>query len=537
MRKHIIARHRKEFFNERQRIGTSRFHYILDPPLEQLMTWDGVDLPVISFPRVTIRSLPEDVLLDIFDFFCQTNRFMLPQPQSWIVLVHVCRRWRSVVYASPHRLDLQLFCFSTTPVRKTLDVWPRFPIVVSNLDLQTRSRSNDLDNIFAALEHRDRVCQITIAPTSNDMLERLFIVMQEPFPALTHWVFSLRSVVWREPLPDTFMGGSVPHVKWVSLIGVPFPGLPKLLLSSLNLVNLQLLCIPDTGYISPEAMVRCLSTLTNLKSFEIGFKSPASYPDPRNHHPPPLTHVILPALTKLAFRGVSEYLEDFAARVDTPLLQVDQLDIRFFNQLVFEMPHFSYFIGRILKPKIPLLATISIRPNDAASIALGVAGDDHELRVNRSSIGVLSRDLDWQISSLSQICDHFSTLLDKVEQLDIRPSDPVLRQTKRLECDMDSAQWLEILQLFPAVRTLRISNDLVPLIVPALNELSGDMIVGVLPSLHDLFIGAFSSLEPLSSPWAIEKEQFITARQLANRPVTVHTWMIPLLPPIISLDM
>ncbi|KAH9961844.1 hypothetical protein BGW80DRAFT_1255756 [Lactifluus volemus] len=450
----------------------------------------------IRFPK----SLPEDVLLDIFDFFCQTNRFMLPQPQNWIVLVHVCRRWRSVV---------------TTPVRKTLDVWPRFPIVVSNLDLQTRSRSNDLDNIFAALEHRDR----------------------EPFPALTHWVFSLWSVVWREPLPDTFMGGSVPHVKWVSLIGVPFPGLPKLLLSSHNLVNLQLLCIPDTGYISPEAMVRCLSTLTNLKSFEIGFKSPASYPDPRNHHPPPLTHVILPALTKLAFRGVSEYLEDFAARVDTPLLQVDQLDIRFFNQLVFEMPHFSYFIGRILKPKIPLLATISIRPNDAASIALGVAGDDHELRVNRSSIGVLSRDLDWQISSLSQICDHFSTLLDKVEQLDIRPSDPVLRQTKRLECDMDSAQWLEILQLFPAVRTLRISNDLVPLIVPALNELSGDMIVGVLPSLHDLFIGAFSSLEPLSSPWAIEKEQFITARQLANRPVTVHTWMIPLLPPIISLDM
>jgi F-box-like len=152
------------------------------------MGW--VDLPVIHFPRITIGSLPEDVLLDIFGFVCQMSRLMLSPSQRWVVLVHVCRRWRSVVFASPHRLDLQLLCYSTTPVRKTLDVWPRLPIVVSNL--KTGYRYHDLDNIVAALEHRDRVCEMTISPRSNEF-ERLLTVMQEPFPALTHWHLLLQS--------------------------------------------------------------------------------------------------------------------------------------------------------------------------------------------------------------------------------------------------------------------------------------------------------------------------------------------------------
>ena len=51
--------------------------------------------------------LPDDVLLAIFDF-CG-DKYEL---EAWQTLVHVCRRWRSVVLGSPRRLGLQLVCTS-----------------------------------------------------------------------------------------------------------------------------------------------------------------------------------------------------------------------------------------------------------------------------------------------------------------------------------------------------------------------------------------------------------------------------------------
>ena len=67
-------------------------------------------------------------------------------------------------------------------------------------------------------------------------------------------------------------------------------------------------------------MVRCLSTLTRLKTLKLGFKSPLSRParETRRLHTP--TRSILLALTIFWFQGVSEYLQDLVARIDAPLL-------------------------------------------------------------------------------------------------------------------------------------------------------------------------------------------------------------------------
>jgi hypothetical protein len=108
---------------------------------------------------------------------------------------------------------------------------------------------------------------------------------------------------------------------------IPFPGLPKLLLSATHLVDLCLLSIPDSGYISPEAMVTCLSSSTGLDGLFIGFESPRSRPDRKTRRPPPPTRA-LPVLTKFQFIGVGEYLEDLVARIDAPLL--GNLHISFF---------------------------------------------------------------------------------------------------------------------------------------------------------------------------------------------------------------
>jgi hypothetical protein len=172
--------------------------------------------------------------------------------------------------------------------------------------------------------------------------------MQQPFPALTHLELQARGETL--VFPDSFLGGSAPQLQTLidtHLGHIPFPGLPKLLLSATHLVELRLHGIPPSGYFSPEAMATCLSVLSLLEYLAIGFKSPRSCPDRKGRRPPPLTRTLLPALNKLRFTGVSEYLEHLVARIDAPLL--DKLDITFFHRLIFDTPQLAQFLSRTPK--------------------------------------------------------------------------------------------------------------------------------------------------------------------------------------------
>jgi hypothetical protein len=100
---------------------------------------------------VTIDVLPDVALLQIFDFYMDEVWM-----GSWKNLVHVCRKWRNIAFGSPRRLDLRLYCKAGTPVRDTLDVWPPLPIFLCSRG----HRQSGMDNIIAALEHNDRICQI-----------------------------------------------------------------------------------------------------------------------------------------------------------------------------------------------------------------------------------------------------------------------------------------------------------------------------------------------------------------------------------------
>ena len=66
------------------------------------------------YPRVPIDALPDNVLLETFEFYLGKDAADLIDDEydydGWQTLVHVCRRWRCVVFASPRRLDLKLHC-------------------------------------------------------------------------------------------------------------------------------------------------------------------------------------------------------------------------------------------------------------------------------------------------------------------------------------------------------------------------------------------------------------------------------------------
>ncbi|KAI0288342.1 hypothetical protein B0F90DRAFT_1803360, partial [Multifurca ochricompacta] len=65
-------------------------------------------------------TLSDDSLLEIFDFY-RLDLILPHEPYwDWHTLVHVCRRWRQLIFALPRRLELQLVCKSRTPVRRIL---------------------------------------------------------------------------------------------------------------------------------------------------------------------------------------------------------------------------------------------------------------------------------------------------------------------------------------------------------------------------------------------------------------------------------
>ena len=254
-----------------------------------------------------IDVLPDDVLLEIFGFYVNkySHYATKAEVETWHSLVHVCRRWRRIVFSSPHRLNLQLVCTPGTPARDTLDVWPALPLLIRR-PLNGTSSVGSVDDIVVALGHSNRICEVDLGA---GQMEKVLAAMQVPFPELT------RLRLWSSDkslpvTPDSFLGGSAPHLRVIDLWSIPFPGLPKLLLSATQLIKLELSDIPHSGYFSPEAMVALLPVLSSLETLHLYFRSPDSRPDLERRRPPPLKCSAIPSLTLFCFKGVSEYLED-----------------------------------------------------------------------------------------------------------------------------------------------------------------------------------------------------------------------------------
>jgi hypothetical protein len=265
--------------------------------------------------HVTINILPDDVLLHIFlidrqqyfgpalllDVDLEDGDRVMRLRWTWNRLIHVCRRWRSVVFASPNYLDLTLVCGPMTPTELT-GIWPPLPIIIMNsfkLDWSINRMPDDYD-FDAAMAHPNRVREIRLIDLKRSVVQQLVSAtrIQEQFPTLTHLILQYDDSHPSSALPDGFLGGSAPLLQYLGLDSIPFPALPKFLLSATHLVSLVLHDIPHSGYFSPEVIVTALVGMTNLGFLSIKFKSSLSRPHRERRRPPPPTRAILPALTR-----------------------------------------------------------------------------------------------------------------------------------------------------------------------------------------------------------------------------------------------
>jgi hypothetical protein len=451
---------------------------------------------------LSINTLPEEVLLAIFDFYVDGDAFLKKRAEAWQSLVHVCRRWRILVFGSPRRLNLRLVCGAKTPARDTLDVWPPLPLVIR--DSVCRGKDG-MDDIVAVLKHgSDRVCRINLCFLDRiSPLEKVLVAMRKPFPELTDLVLELLFGKVRA-LPDSFLGGSSPHLRCLQLYGIPFPGLPKLLLSATHLVDLQLRNIPHSGYISPETMVTALSTLTSLRLLSLNFLSfHPNWAGPR----PPTTRILLPVLNTLRFEGVTKYLDNLVAYINAPCL--NNLDVAFFDQDVFDAQQFIQFISRTSTLDVLKKAHVSIQVDGVGIKLISQTSGYKELNVK-----IPCRELDFQLLLLEQVCTLCLPPVSESEDLYIYEN-PYLQPD--WPDDIEDTLWLGVLRPFTAVKSLCLSEEIASRIAPALQELVGGRITEVLPALENIFLEGIQPWKPVQE--GIEK--FIAARQLSGRPITV----------------
>ena len=427
--------------------------------------------------------LTDNILLEIFDFYRLTYGNTLSW--EWHVLVHVCRRWRQIVFESPSRLHLTIRCTSKSHV-ENLGIWPAFPIAI------------DFDSIpvdvIAVPENTDvRYFKLDLAAGSQ--LETLARIAPKPFPMLTHLIIHVDGI--HTPLlPDEFLGGSAPRLQMIYLNNIAFPALQTLLLSASDLVELQLRSTPIYQHTLPVRMATCLAELPRLKTFVLQFQS-RFHPHNTLVHPPPVTRPVLPALTSLEFTGPSKYLEDFVARIDCP--QLNKILIR----LLGDEYQFAQLTG---------LFNRSIPPFRHAKACIYDGGITFDLYhpTNRTgwdshpaTTAISCTPINWYIFD---ILDQCSAILSTVVDLKF-----VVDWQMNYKGDEYNLEWLPFLHQLPALQALYVPLPFAHGVGHALKSLKGEEVAEALPSLELICLENQASLI----------QEFVAVRRLSDHPLTV----------------
>jgi hypothetical protein len=442
---------------------------------------------------VTIGSFSYEVLLNIFRYYLNAS------PQYWPRLVHICRKWRRIVFDSQRALHLRLFCTRGMPVLKALDCWPALRIVVHHGARRASApyplAPEDEDNVVAALKHSDRVSSISLAVTSS-LLEKLSTI-ERPFSELESLVLRPQVGTWMT-LPSTFRWGR--RLRALRLTKLNIPALPELLSLSTSLLELRLLKIPQ--YFSLDTFAHALSGMTQLRTLSLQFRSFTPCPDSLGLLPQSRERAVLPALTRLKYQGTSEYLDNLMARIDAPCLNVVQ--ITFFCRSLMRALQLGRFIDRIQAQNSRAEILFSARaititftpPENPKRLELQVSGDS----------------LPQQLSCMAQILKTSPAFLLGVGHLCIRELHPSSAPDY-----IDRTRWWELFRTFRGIKWVQIvAGQHSRNIVLALRLRKCE---AAFPALHKLCIGG-----PLRdcSPFRKAVESFIHSRRLSGHNIGVE---------------
>jgi hypothetical protein len=180
--------------------------------------------------------------------------------------------------------------------------------------------------------------------------------------------------------------------------------------------------------------------------------------------------------------------------------------IGYLNQLVdFQVAQLFKFIGRSVGPKLTAFRHANITFHSGrVSFRMPPHAEGFWRPVWTS---ISCEGIDWQVSHMAQVLSQFSATLSTVHHLELNAY-PKGLQLK----DTDDVEWQLLLRQFSDAKTLRVSQELAGHVALALEDIAGETVGEVLPSLDLIYLAG----QPASSV-----EKFVAARQLSGRPVAV----------------
>ena len=467
---------------------------------------------------ISIHILDDDSLLNIFylyrPFFLGEGENDLRhlyggdeiwvQGRWWYRLAHVSQRWRNLILRSASYLALSLVCTNGTPVESMLAHSPPLPLTI-DYGSEDGITAEDEEGILLALEQCDRVRHLRLdLPVQN--LQKLVMAIDGEFPILEYlivgpWTKDSTALM----LPETLQA---PHLRHLTLGGLTCPIRPRLHPTAASLVTLSLTIFHPSAYFQPNMLLQWISFMPQLESLAVIFTFPVSIRDVKRQlrvtHMPVTTHITLPNLRLFGFQGVSAYLEAVVCRITTPRLK--KLQIQLFTQPTFSVPRLAQFMD----------TTENVRFDNAEVMfkdkCIDVGMFSREAESYAFGLTVDCWHLDWQVSSMAQICNALSQVFSAVEHLVLRHK--VHGQSSEEHNDVDRIEWRKLLRSFSNVKTLRVKDGLVEQLSLCLRLEDRELPLELLPGLQELtYSGTRDTGDAFTS--------FIDARQNAGRPVTL----------------
>jgi hypothetical protein len=453
--------------------------------------------------RTHIHLLDNDSLLQIFSHYRLENEDNWNLRQTWRNLVHVCRRWRNLIYDSSSHLDVCLLLMNDSPSIDTLGHLPPLPLVIDFSDRTETISQKDEDNIHLGLQQHGLVRRVVLEAQSSSL--RMWLeLMKKHFPRLRDLsLFSTTIEEMNLTLPETLQ---VPDLRRLSLHGVGLPKGLSLLSSVTALSTLSLTQIRGSCCFSPRSLVTQLQDLPHLEELSIGFAISTPLPSSEGELlPVPIAPVTLPTLRRLTFRGEDVYLDNLVAQVNTPLLE--RLSLTFVFDTTFTLVNLTEFIHRTKGFGCPISRVVFKK--DGVSID---AGHSEKRDVGRLSLHVNCEPLDWQIDSASQVCIALGKVIFDVEDLtldldvDGTPSD--------WKNPLDNSVWHELLLPFIGAKKLHIGSSLTLELSQALESVAGWLVSELLPELQELEVQLENDDQTKTAFSA-----FVETRESVGRPI------------------
>ena len=351
-------------------------------------------------------------------------------------------------------------------------------------------------NYALQLNNRIRHIDLVLSPS---ILPNFLVLMDEGFPILEY--LSLTFPADKSTTLTLPIAFSAPNLRHLSLFGVKLPKRLRLLCSTASLIALTLWDIQDASYIRPRLLAARLGSLLQLETLSISFSIPIPRPSTEwemlGEQKAP---VKLPSLKTLRFKGVATYLESLLAQIGAPLLE--QLDITFFNQIAFALPHLSYLLDISEGFKLPA-ARVYFDRNEVSII---MAHHSSRWFDGPFYLRVKCKQWDWQIDCVAQICNALIPVISCVEQfkLDFYAGSIL---SKWQNGAIDDTTWRDLLGPFLGTKELYIDNALLEELSRALQEDEPGLDPGFLPNLQSI-----SARRNLFT-------SFMDARQVVGRPV------------------